>query len=324
MEQKIFHGGNLEVATARFGTPIEGWLDLSTGINPEAYPIGKLPETCWTRLPSSDGRLREAAALAYSAPSPELIVPAPGTQAIIKRLPELFSHRRTVAIFSPTYAEHAHAWKACGHEVREVSEIEEIGDAPIAVLVNPNNPTGRRFSAGELVNLSQRLDLLIVDEAFADVAPELSVSNEVSERNIIVLKSFGKFFGLAGLRLGFAIANKKISGQLREKLGPWAVSGPSIEIGAQALNDQEWIAATRDRLAKDKERLDSLLISKGLKILGGTDLFRLGENHKAQEFYEKFGRAGILVRPFATHPSWLRFGLPGKDSDWQRLEKLTL
>jgi cobalamin biosynthetic protein CobC len=320
MEQVIFHGGNLQAAAVRFGTPPNGWLDLSTGINPIAYPVSDLPKACWTRLPSNDGSLRKAAAVAYGAPSPELIVPAPGTQALIKRLPELFSHRREVAIFSPTYAEHAHAWRTCGHEVREVSEIEEVGEAVIAVLVNPNNPTGKKFSPSELLDLSQRLDLLIVDEAFADVAPELSVASEVIGRNIVVLKSFGKFFGLAGLRLGFAIANKTISERIQEKLGPWAVSGPAIEIGALALSDQQWIIATRARLSQEQKRLDELLTSRGLKILGGTDLFRLAEHADAQGVYEKLGNSGILVRPFAEHPTWLRFGLPGLETDWLRLE----
>lgn len=320
MEQAIFHGGNLEAAAIRFGDSPDGWLDLSTGINPLAYPVSHLPKACWTRLPSNDGPLREAAASAYKAPSPELIVPAPGTQALIKRLPELFSHRREVAIFSPTYAEHAYAWRTCGHEVREVSEIEEIGEAAIAVLVNPNNPTGRRFSPSQLLDLAQRLDLLVVDEAFADVAPELSVASEVAERNIVVLKSFGKFFGLAGLRLGFAIANKTISERLREKLGPWAVSGPAIEIGALALSDQQWIIATRARLAQGRKRLDELLVSQGLKILGGTDLFRLTEHADANGIYEKLGNSGILVRPFAEHQTWLRFGLPGPETDWLRLK----
>jgi cobalamin biosynthetic protein CobC len=320
MEQAIFHGGNLEAATLRFGNPPDGWLDLSTGINPLAYPVSDLPEACWTRLPSSDKRLREVAASAYKAPSPGLIVPAPGTQALIKRLPELFSHRREVAIFSPTYAEHAYAWKACGHEVREVRAVEEVSEAAIAVIVNPNNPTGRIFSPAKLLDLSQRLDLLVVDEAFADIAPELSIASEVADRNIVVLRSFGKFFGLAGLRLGFAIANKTISERLREKLGPWAVSGAAIEIGVQALSDQPWIATTRTRLAQGQKRLDKLLISYGLKILGGTELFRLAEQADAQGVYEKLGNAGILVRPFAEHPTWLRFGLPGPETDWLRLE----
>jgi cobalamin biosynthetic protein CobC len=324
MEQTIFHGGNLEAASARFGAPAAGWLDLSTGINPKAYPFGDLPETGWTRLPSSDRRLREAAASAYQAPSPEMVVPAPGTQALIKRLPELFSHRREAAIFSPTYAEHAQAWKASGHEVREVSGVEEIHEASIVVLVNPNNPTGRCFSPAQLLDLSQRVDLLVIDEAFADVAPDLSVASEVGERNIVVLRSFGKFFGLAGLRLGFALANPRIAERLREKLGPWAISGAAIEIGSQALADQQWIAATRVRLASDRKRLDELLVSRGLRILGGTDLFRLAERHDAQEIFEKLGRRGILVRPFAEHPTWLRFGLPGHEADWSRLESSPL
>jgi cobalamin biosynthetic protein CobC len=324
MEQVVFHGGNLEAAAVRFGTPPNGWLDLSTGINPVAYPIDNLREECWKRLPSSNKRLREAAALAYGAPNSELVIPTPGTQSLIKRLPELFSHRREVAIFSPTYAEHAHAWKTCGHEVREVMAVEDVGEAAIAVIVNPNNPTGKIFSSAELLDLSQRLDLLVVDEAFADVAPELSVASEVAERNIVVLKSFGKFFGLAGLRLGFAIANELISERLREKLGPWAVSGPAIEIGALALSDQQWIIATRARLAQERKRLDELLVSRGLKILGGTDLFRLAEHADANGIYEKLGNSGILVRPFAEHPTWLRFGLPGPETDWLRLKNALL
>jgi cobalamin biosynthetic protein CobC len=308
------HGGELALAEARFGKPVDGWLDLSTGVNPFAYPVPELPASTWRQLPdaSADRALRAAAARAWGVADPETIVAAPGTQLLIQMLP-LLRPSASVAVVGPTYPGHADAFAHAGHEVTPCGSLDEIGDIPVAVVVNPNNPDGRRFAPEELRDaaslLYRRGGLLVVDESFADPAPELSVAGAVMP-GLLVLRSFGKFFGLAGLRLGFAVATPDLARLLRDALGPWPVGGAALEIGRVALADAKWIAETRRRLAGEADLLDAVLVSAGLAIVGGTPLFRLAGAPRAWALYEHLGKHGILVRPFAEQPRWLRFGLP--------------
>ena len=193
----------------------------------------------------------------------------------------------------------------------------------LAIVVNPNNPDGRIVGKSDLLRIADRLDqnrgVLVVDESFADVAPDISLAGETDRENIVVLRSFGKFYGLAGLRLGFAIASPALAGRLDAVLGPWAVAGPAIAIGQKALADSEWKRQALERLASDAKKLDELLIAAGLEIVGGTSLFRLTRSQDAGALFDRLGRAGILVRRFAEEPTWLRWGLPADDNAWQRL-----
>ncbi len=318
----VFHGGDLVAAEGRFGRPLEGWLDLSTGINPIAYPVPRLPQSCWSRLPSSDAGLRAAAAQAYGVTESRLVVPAPGVQALIQLLPWI---RRNieVAVLAPTYEEHRAAWQAAGHRVREMSSLDELGRPDVVVVVNPNNPDGRIIPADKLLYLAAELadrgGFLVLDESFADVTPKASLAEKTGRPGLVILRSFGKFFGLAGVRLGFALADPGTAESLRSRLGPWPVSGPALVIGESALIDDAWIGQTKTRLSADAARLDEMLLAKGLSLVGGTPLFRLVESPKADALYEHLGRRGILVRAFAAQTDRLRFGLPGSEADWQRL-----
>jgi cobalamin biosynthetic protein CobC len=319
------HGGDLADARAQFAHAPRPWLDLSTGINPRSYPLPCFPMEAWTRLPgkAEEGTLRAAAARCYRASDPDRVVAAPGTQVLIGLLGYLRPQSR-VAVLSPTYAEHAAAWRQAGHALREVTRIEALEDCDIAVVTNPNNPDGRIVQRSDLLRLAgalaQRGGWLVVDEAFADVAdPAISVVPEVDAGEIVVLRSFGKFFGLAGLRLGFAIANSALARRISGALGPWAVAGPALATGAQALADSDWIADTRRQLTAASARMDHLLAGAGLPVVGGTDLFRLVESENAPQWFNRLGRAGIYVRRFADQPRWLRFGLPGNEGAWTRL-----
>jgi cobalamin biosynthetic protein CobC len=226
-------------------------------------------------------------------------------------------------VLGPTYGEFAHAAALAGHHVTEVEDIEQLRDADLAVVANPNNPNGRVLKRDELLDLAKargRRGLLVVDEAFMDVGPVgASLGGEVARHNIVVLRSFGKFFGLAGLRLGFALAKPEIATRLAAALGPWAVSGPAIAIGEIALADYEWAKATRKRLEGEAQRLDAALAGARIEVLGGTPLFRLLRTSAAGSLCEHLGRAGILVRRFPEHPMWLRIGLPGNEASWDRL-----
>ena len=310
------HGGQLGAFRRLFPDAPTPILDLSTGINPYPYEVPKLAEDHLTRLPEPEAlaALEAAAARAYGLAAGEAVA-APGSQALIGLLPRLLP-RAEVAVLAPTYAEHAFAWRQAGHRVREVASLREAQAAEIVVLCNPNNPDGRVITAADLgafaAPLAARGGLLVVDEAFADFAPDgVSVVPRLPARGVIVLRSFGKASGLAGLRLGFALAPADLASRLRAALGPWPVSGAAITIGAAMLDDAAWRAAMAARLTEDATRLDTALAAAGLAPRGGTALFRLVESEDAAAVFARLGAAGILVRRFPAHPRWLRFGLPG-------------
>jgi cobalamin biosynthetic protein CobC len=319
-EDGIWHGGDLATARALFPEAPEPWVDLSTGINPIPYPLPALPLSLWTRLPGADDEaaLVVAAREAYRVPAHTDIIAAPGTQILIELLPRLASSG-PVAILGPTYAEHGHAWRKAGFSVTETTVPAEV--AATIVVVNPNNPDGRVLSRAELTSLAAhcvaRGGLLVVDEAFADFTPEDGIVPDLPE-GTIVLRSFGKTYGLAGLRLGFAIGAPDLMAKLKAALGPWSVAGPALHVGALALSDADWLADTGRERARDAARLDALLAPHG-RIVGGTILFRLLETPAAAELFARLGRHGIYTRRFQNAPDRLRFGLPGDEAEWSRL-----
>lgn len=319
------HGGDLAAARRMFPGANEPFIDLSTGINPRPYSLPALPEDLFKRLPDRAAveRLAKVAADAYDAPGAECIVPAPGTQILLPIVNALVLPGNA-AVLGPTYAEHKRAAELAGHRVVEATELNQLKGADLAIVVNPNNPDGRIVSKNDLLaladDLRSRNGILVIDEAFADFAPNISIASEITRGNIVVLRSFGKFFGLAGLRLGFAIAAPEIAARIDAVLGPWAVSGPSLYIGTAALSDKAWIEASRISLAETARRLDTLLKKSGLEIVGGTTLYRLVRTPHADALFQHLGRAGILVRRFTDQPQWLRVGLPGNDSEMTRLE----
>ena len=320
------HGGQIQAATAAFGEPQEGWLDLSTGINPLAYPVPALAPELWTRLPDSElfQAARRAALAYYGAPADAGIVEAAGSQALIQALPRLVPRGR-VAVAGFTYAEHERCWRAAGHRVMETNGLDDTAGATVVVVTNPNNPDGRLYGPLQLGALADRLaadgGLLVVDEAFADVTPDHSLAAQAGHPGLVILRSFGKFFGLAGLRLGYALGAPSLAQTLAAHLGPWRVSGPALAIGRQAMEDAAWIAATRETLATAAGRLDRLLSEAGLTIIGGTALYRLAESTQAEALHAALARRGILLRRFARRPRWLRFGLPPDEGGWQRLAR---
>jgi cobalamin biosynthesis protein CobC len=322
----IAHGGRLSEARRLFPDAPEPWLDLSTGINPQPYPLPALAPECFTRLPDPEevSALQSIAAAAYGVSDPAMVVAAPGTQILIDLLPRLWPSQH-VAVLGPTYAEHAQAWMKAGTTVATVSTFEALADATIAVLCNPNNPDGQKFPSDRLLALAgvlaARGGILVVDEAFSDLERgDVSIANVLPHPAIIILRSFGKTYGLAGVRLGFALAAPKRATLIREALGSWAVSGPAVAIGRVALNDRAWLAATAEHLASGARELDDRLSSHGLRVLGGTHLFRLVTTEDAPSIFSQLGRAGVFVRRFSDQPSWLRFGQPGSAAHLQRLQ----
>ena len=321
-----YHGGNINAARHLFPEAREPWIDLSTGINSEPYPVDVIAPAAWTRLPAPAelAALEDAARIAYGAGSAAGIVAAPGTQALIQWLPRIFPARR-VGVLGLTYREHETSWRASGADVATVADLADLAAFEVAVVVNPNNPDGRICAPDELARLAAMLTArggrLIVDEAFMDVLERpSSLVPRLPVAGAIVLRSFGKTYGLAGLRLGFALASAPEAERLRDAIGPWAVSGPAIELGRRALADEAWLIRTIGRLREAADRMDRLLRSAGFDSVAGTPLFRFARQNEAAETFEQLCRAGILTRPFEARPNWLRFGIPSAPQDWERLE----
>ena len=318
------HGGDLARAEAAYGRPRGGWLDLSTGVNPHAYQLPPIPSSSLTRLPEPPEieRLLDAARTAYGWPSNASVAAGPGAQAMIQLLPYL-RVRGSVAVVGRTYEEHAYVWARAGHQVT-ICDMQTAEDADVVIIVNPSTPFGRMSSPETLQKLAERLSeregLLVVDETFADVAPEIALGDRLASRGVVVLRSVSKFFGLPGLRLGFAAGDEEMVSELAGELGPWPVSGPALAAGLVALADEAWIATMRLRLTVDAMRLDGVLAQAGFTQLAGCDLFRAGRHTRAAAIHDSLARSGVWCRSFEERPDCLRFGLPGDDDGFSRLE----
>lgn len=324
MEAPPAHGGRLRAAARRYGIPVDQWLDLSTGINPQAWPVPPVPASVWQRLPEDDDGLLAAAQVFYGTRE---ILPVAGSQAAIQCLPDICGDRPCrVGVLHPAYAEHAYAWHRAGHVVvpLAVTEIEAaLPTLDVLVIVNPNNPTGTCFVPETLLvwhaRLAARRGWLIVDEAFIDATPQCSLAPFSAQRGLVVLRSLGKFFGLAGARVGFALAAQSLLEHLALRLGPWTLTGPARLIAEGALLDRVWQDATRQRLTHAARRLADLLGRAGLVPAGGSALFQWVVTTRARHIHEQLAQRAILTRLFDA-PLSLRFGLPGNAADWQRLK----
>ncbi len=322
----IEHGGALDRAMAEFGGVRAEWIDLSTGINPNPYPLPDLAPDVWTRLPDSalEADAITAARTYYGFGQKAGVVAGPGTQSLIQLYPHLAPPGNAMVI-GPTYEEHAQSLGFAGRDVRYERSLSSLDDEDmIAVVVNPNNPDGKSIPADALLFAAERLaergGLLVVDEAFADVGLKDSVAVQAGMDGLLVLKSFGKFFGLAGVRLGFAAGTAEVTGILLAMLGPWAVSGPALAIAGKAYRDGAAVAQMRMRLANDRKALDAVLKSAGMQVLGGTDLFVLARHFQAAHIWQELAKRQILVRKFDHTADWLRFGLPKDDAALARLK----
>jgi len=322
MSGPILHGGGLAAAARHYGGRIEAWLDLSTGINPCPPILPEIPMRAWHRLPDQERELaaREAARQFYGS-GERLPLPVPGTQSVIQLLPRLVPPGARVAVLSPTYGEYVRSFSLAGLAVDAISDLTAITPAHrLVVIVNPNNPDGRLYRRAELrqlcASLAERGSLLVVDEAFGDMEPESSVAGDVGA-NLIVFRSFGKFFGLAGVRLGFVIADDRLTAEFSEWLGPWAVSGPALVLAEKLMSSD--VAPIRNEITRRSEALGRVLGDAGLTVRGGTELFRLVEIEEAGDLHDHLCRHHILTRKFDYQRHWLRFGLSVDEADDARL-----
>lgn len=326
----IAHGGALDRAVEEFGGARADWLDLSTGINPNAYPLPQLPSDVWARLPDRnlENQAMASARSYYGLKDSAGLVAAAGTQALIQLYPHLAPPGNAVVI-GPAYEEHTQALGMAGRDTRYERSLAGVNEEDmIVVVVNPNNPDGRVMPVEAMLfmadQLAQRGGLLVVDEAFIDMDMSKSVASYAGMDGLLVLKSFGKFFGLAGLRLGFAAGPTQLTEVLAAMLGPWAVSGPALMIGAKAYQDETAIAAMRRDLSTKRKSLDGVFKALDLKIVGGTDLFVLIRHFQAAFIQKRLCEHHILVRKFEYQADWLRFGLPKNEAALVRVKSALL
>ncbi|NQX93839.1 MAG: pyridoxal phosphate-dependent class II aminotransferase, partial [Erythrobacter sp.] len=273
------HGGQIDAMAAAFPDAPLPWIDLSTGINPFPYPLPPFSNTAWTRLPTSADRdkCEDAMAGAFGCESTYCRAVS-GTELVIRQLPAVLG-AKLVVLRGRSYADHAESWSTAGASVKAVNDpFDHLSDADIVVLVNPNNPDGTRWPVEKVEaarsELASRGGWLIVDEAYADLDPAQSMSPMAGQKGLIVLRSFGKFFGLAGARLGAVLGPSEFLSKLADRLGGWDVSGPALSLGANAYADLDWQNATRLKLSAARAAMSRLLAKAGIEEMGGTDLFR--------------------------------------------------
>ncbi|MEM6773606.1 MAG: threonine-phosphate decarboxylase CobD [Pseudomonadota bacterium] len=326
MNDDLRHGGALDAMREAFPAAPTPWLDLSTGINPFTYPDTATRSSSATDLPGRAliSRCSQAMAAAFGAPQRGLLL-APGSELLIRLLPTILAPR-SVAVLSPSYGDHAQLWRAAGCRVIEDADpLAFAEDVDAVVLCNPNNPDGRCFSAADLhaarSALAKRGAWLIVDEAYADLDPALSVAQAAGEAGLLILRSFGKFYGLAGVRLGALLGPSSALEAMSERLGAWPVSGVALELGARAYADLGWQRDTRARLAKSRERLTAILTENGLDAGRGTNLFAYARAADANELWQRLGKEGVYVRRFSWSTTHVRIGLPPDRAAEERLAR---
>lgn len=313
------HGGQLDAAMRAYPAAPRPWLDLSTGINPAPWTPAADVTFDPAPLPRHDDLARlEAAAARFFAAAPAHVAAVPGSEIALRLLPHL-GLPAPIAARVPSYGTHGDVADA---QV-DAAALNDADRAGTLLLANPNNPDGSWIDPASLRAVARSRDgWLVVDEAFADVMPGEGMAASVADgERIVVLRSFGKFFGLAGVRLGFVIAPPTVIARVRAQLGDWPVSAQAIAWGSAAYADDVWIAATRQHVAKQATALDTVLARHGLVAQGACPLFRLVLHPDAAQVFVRLARAGILTRPFASRADWLRFGLPGDDVALDRLDR---
>lgn len=326
------HGGRLSDLERLFADAPRPWIDLSTGINPHAYPFTPPGDALMARLPDpvEEKALREAAAEAYGV-DPSLVLAGPGTQMLIGLLPGFLMRHGAVPVVrvvSPTYSGHEAAWKEAGARVVHVpwgAALAPPERRAVTVLCSPNNPTGHALTRGDMVSQleahAQAGAVLIVDEAYADFLPE-TASALLPHPSLIVCRSFGKTYGLAGLRVGFLLGSHPVIQALRAAMGPWAISTAGCHIAAEALRDRAWRRRMAERLAIETGDMRQVVAQAGLHLVGGTELFSLFRSPDAAAIWERMARAGLLARRFEWDATLIRIGLPPDEAAMRRLREV--
>ncbi|WP_193755581.1 threonine-phosphate decarboxylase CobD [Psychromonas sp. psych-6C06] len=330
----ILHGGQLERVATQFNIPRAQWLDLSTGIAPYSYPIPDIPAQAWQQLPHISSRLIAVAKVYYQA---QHCWPVAGSQQLIEKLPQLWEKRLSASskempckhVYLPKvgYKEHQHAWQQAGYQLHFYQQRlpEVLAPNSVVVVINPNNPLTDQFTVAQLQALAERCQtqqaLLVIDEAFADIFDaDFSYVPHLSEaqQNVIVLRSFGKFFGLAGLRIGFVCSSQYWCEVIQENIGPWSVNGPALYIAEQALSDTAWQVKQQQRLQVQRHKMQQLLSEIWpMYRIESNALFMTLFTEYAPLIYQQLCQHAVYVR-LTDEKNALRFGI----ADEKQLQKL--
>lgn len=306
------HGGNSDEAAQRYGLSRDQMCDLSTAISPIAYQMALPDSNAYQALPMAEdmAQLYAAARQYYKVPETAAICGGAGSQSLLSALPHLMAPRQ-VWCPEPTYNEHRYRWEKAGHKVSGAAKCPK--EARVIILVQPNNPTGRVWQHYEIAAYLSQMraceGLLIIDEAFADVMPEISACAHTGEAPLVILRSLGKFFGLAGLRVGFAIGAEGLIDRLADEIGPWPVSQPAMVVAKSALTDTRWQKAHLERLRAKAADMVAILAEAGFTITGHTPLFVTLSDHRIPAFHDYLARHGFWTRIYRSDPTMMRVGL---------------
>jgi len=321
------HGGNIYEAAKRFGIDEEDIIDFSSNVNPLGPPSAakravKRSITFLDRYPDPEMNGLRKTVARYFGIKPGQVICGNGSNGLIRLIPQVFRPKK-VLIPVPTYMEYAAAAEDAGGKVvtfplkeREGFRVDPLEMAfalkgmDMAFLCNPNNPTGLLISKVEMLEIMQYAlqqgVRLVVDEAFMDFSGSDSIVKEaVQSSHLICLRAFTKFFGMPGLRIGYAVSDETTASDLRNGQEPWAVSIPAEQAAIAALNEWRYIKKTRRLIEKERERLLS-----ALRILPGVEPFPCSANFillkltsiDAWQLTEKLGQRGLLVRDCSSFP----------------------
>jgi len=321
------HGGNIYQAARQYGIDAEKLIDFSSNVNPlgpssMARRAAKRSLSFIDRYPDPDMTDLRRAIARYFGIKPEQVMCGNGSNSLIHLIPRVFRPRK-IFIPIPTFSEYASAAADAGSEVVTLSLKERDGfrldpvetafafrGVDMAFLCNPNNPTGQLIPKADMLEIMRYSHehgiRLVIDESFMDfIGSESIVKEAVQASNVICLRAFTKFFGMPGLRIGYAVSDEATVAALREGQEPWSVSIPAERAAIAALNDWGHIKKTLRLIEKERSRLlDALRLLPGVETFPGAANFLLIKcvSVDTHALRQKLGSRGMLVRDCSSFP----------------------
>jgi histidinol-phosphate aminotransferase len=279
--------------------------------------------------------LRQALALKTGFPVTHLLPSAGSSELIVLVARAYLDAQRKAVVSQHTFISHISAVRSVG---AMPVLVPEVGFAPdldamlaaidertsVVYLASPNNPTGSMLSAADIAAFAASLPehtLFVLDEAYRDfVAPEQrpDITHLLTlRRNMLVLRTFSKIYGLAGLRVGYAISNPEIIETLRRLQPPFTVSGIASAAAVAALGDDAFAERSYTLNRLERERLAHALQARGLRVLPSNGNFVLVRVGCGSEIVQRLMQRGVIVRAVDNHglPEWIRVsvGLPDQN-----------
>lgn len=324
--KKCTHGGIDYVELKAMGGDADSIIDFSVCTNPFMPPpgikaaIASAPIARYPDSPANDLRLMLAEKLGIDAAN---IVAGSGTTELIRLIALVYFRRSDrIIILEPTYSEYEIACRLAGaHPIKYhaaenedfVPNVDEVVDIirqkqPRGVFIcNPNNPTGKYLSRGDIAKLMAAVKdgLLIIDEAYVSfVAENWNSLDLIKNGHAIILRSMTKDYGLPGLRLGYAIACREIISNLSIALPPWNVNAVAQSAGLAVLKEEKYLQKSLIKTREARDFLTGELKRLGFKLLNSDAHYFLVKVDNAAACRRALLAKGILVRDCSS------FGLP--------------